>query len=60
MACVSLNELKLMFAETVRLGGAIDRMLSEPAVAGGGVLKIPPLIAALCGGLVPIPLTSKR
>jgi urease accessory protein len=28
---------RLMFAETVRLGGAIDRMLSEPAVAGGGV-----------------------
>jgi urease accessory protein len=28
---------RLLFAETVRLGGAIERMLSEPAVAGGGI-----------------------
>jgi urease accessory protein len=27
----------LLFAETVRLDGAIARMLAEPAVAGGGV-----------------------
>jgi urease accessory protein len=28
---------RLLFAETVRLDGAIARMLAEPAVAGGGV-----------------------
>ena len=28
---------RLVFAETVRLDGAIARMLAEPAVAGGGV-----------------------
>lgn len=28
---------QLMFAETVRLDGAIKQMLSEPAVAGGGI-----------------------
>lgn len=28
---------RLVFAETVRLDGAIERMLSEPAVAAGGV-----------------------
>ena len=28
---------QLVFAETVRLDGAIARMLAEPAVAGGGV-----------------------
>ena len=28
---------RLVFAETVRLDGAIARMLAEPAVAGGGI-----------------------
>jgi urease accessory protein len=31
------REGRLVFAETVRLDGAIARMLAEPAVAGGGI-----------------------